>query len=123
MKRLPLKITKNARELRNNMTDVEKLLWYRIRRKQLCGFRFRRQHPIGNYIVDFVCIKLKLIIELDGGQHKEQHRYDAIRDQWLTEQGFAVQRFWNNEVLENIDGVLQTIYQYLPPPQPSPYQK
>jgi len=120
MKRIPSITTKNARYLRKNMTDVEQLLWHRIRRKQLRGYSFRRQHPIGQYIVDFVCIKLKIVIELDGGQHADNKEYDKVRDEWIESQGYKTLRFWNNDVTENMDDVLQTIYKLLPPPQPSP---
>lgn len=121
MQRISSKVTNNARALRKNMTDVEQLLWYKIRSRQLQNFRFRRQHPIGQYIVDFICLETKLIIELDGSQHVEdQKNNDSIRDLWLTQQGFKVLRFWNNDVLSNMDGVLITICQYLPPSQPSP---
>ena len=121
MQRISSKVTNNVRALRKNMTDVEQQLWYKIRSRQLQNFRFRRQHPIGQYIVDFICLEKKLIIELDGSQHAEdQKKYDSIRDLWLTQQGFKVLRFWNNDVLNNMDGVLITICQYLPPSQPSP---
>ncbi len=98
-----------ARKLRQNQTHVEKRLWYWLRRKNVHNVRFRRQAPIGSYIVDFACYEPKLIIELDGGQHALQNSYDKKRDTWLKREGFTVLRFWNNEVIENIDGVLQTI--------------
>jgi len=106
-------IRARARTLRKNPTDVEKLLWRRLRMWQLDGYKFRRQQPLGNYIVDFVCLEEKLIVELDGGQHAEQSDYDAERDGWLREQGFVVLRFWNNEVLDNLEGVTEKIYQSL----------
>jgi len=102
------------------MTDVERVLWLKIKQRQLHGQRFRRQHPIKNYIVDFVCLESKLIIELDGGQHMEQHTYDQRRNQILHEEGFNVLRFWNNDVVENLEGVLAVICEDLPPSQPSP---
>jgi len=102
------------------MTDVEGMLWARIRGRQLQGFRFRRQHPIGRYIVDFICLELQLIIELDGGQHMDQQQYDVRRSQWLQNNGFKIVRFWNNDVTGDIDSVLQAIYLCLPPSQPSP---
>jgi len=120
MQRLSSNTKTNARNLRKNMTDVERLLWSKIRGRQLQGFRFRRQHPIGRYIVDFVCIELKLIIELDGSQHNDQQQYDMKRSQWLQIKGYKTIRFWNNDVVENLEGVLQTIYNNLPPSQPSP---
>ncbi|MEO1889054.1 MAG: DUF559 domain-containing protein, partial [Cycloclasticus sp.] len=81
---------------------------------QLLGYRFRRQHPIKNYIVDFVCLDSKLIIELDGGQHMDQHAYDQQRNQVLNQEGFEVLRFWNNEIIENLNGVLEDICKRLP---------
>lgn len=100
-----------ARELRDNLTDAERKLWTKIRRKQLEGYRFRRQHPIGPFIVDFVCLEAKLVIEVDGGQHAdpEEARRDVGRTQWLRNEGYRVLRFWNNELLQNSAGVLQTI--------------
>ncbi len=106
--RIPPKQTKNARTLRSNMTEGEKKLWYHLRNKQFYGFRFRRQHLIGPYIVDFACLKEKLIIELDGGQHAEDSK-DVYRMSYLESQGFTVQRFWNNDVMENPEGVLEAI--------------
>ena len=100
-----------SRKLRNNLTEAEKYLWYILRAENL-GFKFRRQEPIGNYIVDFVCYPKKLIIEIDGGQHYE-NADDRLRDEWLKSQGFTVLRFWNNEVLENRDGVVLKIMEYL----------
>ncbi|MBI4054420.1 MAG: endonuclease domain-containing protein [Candidatus Doudnabacteria bacterium] len=98
-----------ARQLRNNMTDAEKMLWYFLRFKNLNSYKFRRQQPIGKYVVDFVCFQNKLIIEIDGGQHVENKQQDMIRDRWLEKQGFKVLRFWNNEVLENRDEVVVKI--------------
>ncbi|HWH78357.1 MAG TPA: endonuclease domain-containing protein [Candidatus Binatus sp.] len=102
-----------ARTLRHNATDAEKLLWRRIRSWQLDGLKFRRQQPLGNYIVDFACMAKKVVIELDGGHHAEQSDYDAKRDAWLCEQGFTVLRFWNHDVLENIESVAEKIYQIM----------
>ena len=98
-----------ARNLRKRLTDTERLLWSKIRAKQIDGCKFRRQSPIGKYIVDFVCHEKRLIIELDGGQHSENIEADRQRDKWLGEQGYKILRFWNNEVLTNIDGVLEVI--------------
>jgi very-short-patch-repair endonuclease len=95
-----------ARNLRATPTDAEMRLWSRLRLRQLHGFRFRRQHPIGIYIVDFFCAEAKLIIEVDGGQHADD---SDKRTAWLEGRGYRVVRFWNNEVLSNIDGVLLTI--------------
>ena len=102
-----------ARALRKNPTEVERLLWRHLRLWQLDGHKFRRQQPLGNYIVDFVCLEKRLIVELDGGQHAEQTEYDAQRDAWLREQGFAVLRFWNNDVMQNILGVNEAILKAL----------
>jgi very-short-patch-repair endonuclease len=95
-----------AKELRKRSTDTEELLWKYLRLKQLEGFKFRRQQPIDNYIVDFVCFKKRLVVEVDGGQHLEQKNKDRERDNYLKEQGFRVLRFWNHEVLTNLEGVL-----------------
>jgi very-short-patch-repair endonuclease len=104
------------------MTDAERHLWQWLRQRQLDGLRFRRQMPLGTYIVDFVCLERRLVIELDGGHHQNQRDYDENRDRWLEEQGFVVLRFWNHEVLTNVEGVLMRIQQAAcdPPPQPSP---
>ena len=110
-------MTRNfARNLRKNMTDSEKQLWQFLRQRQVNGYKFRRQAPIGPYIVDFVCYEKRLILELDGGQHQDNVAYDASRDEWLKQQGFIVVRFWNNDVLQNTQGVLETIAGYLSPP-------
>ena len=101
--------TRRARALRNNPTDAEKHLWQKLKSKQLNGYKFRRQFPIGNYIVDFICLKEKLIIELDGGQHLQQVSYDKQRETWLKGQGFRVLRFWNDEILNHVDEVLEKI--------------
>ena len=100
---------KRARGLRTSLTDAERLLWSRLRRGQLDGFRFRRQVPIGPYIADFACLAERLIIEVDGGQHSSRTVEDTAREQWLADRGYRVIRFWNNDVLENIDGVLAEI--------------
>jgi very-short-patch-repair endonuclease len=98
----------HAIELRKESTPAEHKLWAVLRNDQL-GVNFRRQHAIGNYIPDYVCIKKKLIIELDGGQHVEQAEYDAERTKFLEAQGYRVIRFWNNEVINDIDGVIRNI--------------
>ena len=116
-------LTDRARTLRSNMTDAERYLWKHLRQRQIAGYRFRRQMPIGSYIVDFVCLESRLIVEIDGGQRQEQQVYDARRDQWLVEQGFQVLRFWNNEVLNHTEGVLMRIFEVLekiPPPPALP---
>lgn len=115
------KLTAIAKLLRKNSTDVERLLWRYLRAGRFAGHKFRRQQPVGSYVVDFVCFEAKLVIELDGGQHAEQLDYDCRRNRWLADQGFRVLRFWNNEMTENMDGVLQCILLALSPsPQPSP---
>jgi len=95
--------------LRKNSTRAEQKLWRYLRSRSLGGFKFVRQEPIGQYVVDFVCREQRLVIEVDGGQHAESKR-DAVRDQWLVEQGYRVLRFWNNDVLGNIEGVWDTIF-------------
>jgi very-short-patch-repair endonuclease len=105
----------NARHLRKNLTNAEQKLWRHIRSCQLQGYKFRRQAPIGQYIVDFVCLEKKLIIELDGGQHAEQREYDHDRSEWLKSRGYTVIRFWNNEVLNNIGEVMEVIFRMLTP--------
>ena len=109
MQRVASRIKIFSRELRREMTDAEKYLWQRIRMQQL-GVKFRRQHPVGAYILDFACIGAKLVIEVDGGQHNELQTQDNARTLWLESQGWKVLRFWNNEVMQNIDGVLESIY-------------
>ncbi len=104
------RLAQYATELRRNMTDAEYALWYHLRNKLFCGIRFNRQVIIGHYIVDFCSRKLKLVIELDGIQHVEQEQYDLERTKFLTAQGYKVIRFWNDEVLKNIDNVLEAIY-------------
>jgi very-short-patch-repair endonuclease len=94
------------KSMRANQTYAEQKLWYHLRKRNLLNYKFRRQHIIQGYIVDFVCLQHKLIIELDGGQHLEQKRYDDIRTQKLQEHGFRVLRFWNNDVILNMDAVL-----------------
>jgi very-short-patch-repair endonuclease len=99
-----------ARHLRKNLTDAERRLWFHLRHEQLDGSRFRRQAPIGCYIVDFVSFDRNLIVELDGGQHAVQIESDAARTAWLNSQGFRVLRFWNNQVFEELESVLETIW-------------
>ncbi|MFZ3091386.1 MAG: endonuclease domain-containing protein [Nitrospirota bacterium] len=100
---------KMAKTLRKRPTDAEILLWRYLRSKQLEGMKFRRQQPIGRYVVDFVCFEKKIIIEVDGGQHSVETEKDKERDEWFKSQGFKVLRFWNNEVLANTQGVLEVI--------------
>jgi very-short-patch-repair endonuclease len=98
-----------ARNLRNNPTAVERLLWKRLKSSQLEGIKFRRQHAIGDFIVDFVSFEKKVVIELDGGQHAKTIEKDKLRDECLTLNGYKVLRFWDNEVIENMEGVLEVI--------------
>jgi len=111
-----------ARTLRSNLTDAEQFIWRRHRHRQIEDHKFRRQRPVGPYIVDFVCLEVKLIIEVDGGQHSDNKTYDTVRDQWLEEKGYRVLRFWNNEVWSNIAGVMEVIRCAVnePPPVSSP---
>ncbi|MDP2031501.1 MAG: endonuclease domain-containing protein [Thiobacillus sp.] len=98
-----------ARQLRSTQTDTENLLWSRLRAHRLSGLKFRRQQPLGAYIVDFLCADKKLIVELDGGQHQERVEYDQGRDGWLKSEGYTVLRYWNNDVMGNLEGVLEDI--------------
>ena len=104
-----------AQELRYSETRTEKFLWTLLRAKKLNGVKFRRQEPIGVYVVDFVSFEKKLIIEIDGGQHNDDKNkeYDEIRTKWLQSQDFRVIRFWNNDVSANIDGVITKIREAL----------
>jgi very-short-patch-repair endonuclease len=104
-----MNLTNKARSLRKNKTDVEQLVWKYLRNRQLYNYKFRRQFPIEPYIVDFACLELKLIIELDGGQHANRINYDGQRCLFLEQRGFKVIRFWNNDVTENTEGVLEAI--------------
>lgn len=98
-----------AKTLRKRLTDTEQVLWKYLRANQVEGLKFRRQEPIGNYIVDFICYEKRIIIEVDGGQHSVNKEKDNKRDKWFKEQGFKVLRFWDNEVLTNIEGVLEVL--------------
>ena len=100
--------TATARRLRSNSTDAERHLWNRLRSRAIDNCKFVRQEPIGRYVVDFVCRERRLIVEVDGGQHSDSES-DRLRDQWLTEHNYRVLRFWNNDVLKNMDGVLEVI--------------
>jgi very-short-patch-repair endonuclease len=127
---VPSQLLQAARTLRGTMTDAEQLAWYCLRRKQLGGFRFRRQHPIERFVLDFYCSEAKLAIELDGGQHNEPVAKvrDKERTDFLAAYNIEVLRFWNNEVLTNLEAVLQRIYGallnravlYAPPPSHLP---
>ncbi len=100
-----------SRQLRENMTTAEKQLWAKVRMKQLKGYQFYRQKPIGGYIVDFFCPRAKLVIEVDGGQHfsDETAKYDRIKDEYLSSLGLKILRFTNTDVLAHIEGVLESI--------------
>jgi len=98
----------DPRELRKNMTDAERVLWFRLRSRQVEGRKFRRQHPIGRYVVDFVCLERRLIVEVDGSQHMDNPN-DEIRTRWLEREGYKVLRFWDNEVLMETDAVMEVI--------------
>jgi very-short-patch-repair endonuclease len=118
-----LVMTSRARKLRGNLTDAERVLWRELRQHQL-GWRFRRQFPIPPYVADFACIEARLIVEVDGGQHARPGDHDR-RDARLRAQGWRVLRFWNNDILGNRAGVLQTIAEALGParessPHPNP---
>ena len=106
--------TTRARNLRKHSTDAERALWRLLRSHRLQGFKFRRQAPIGGYIVDFVCFEAMLVLEVDGGHHQEQSNSDDERTRWLESGGFRVLRFWNNQVLKEPDAVLETIWRDLP---------
>lgn len=117
-----------ARDLRHSQTDAENLLWPKLRFIRSNGIRFRRQHPVGHYIVDFICLEKRLIIEVDGGQHAENEEQDSKRTKWLEDEGYRVIRFWNNDVLTNMDGVLFRIMETLkievsPSPSLSPLRE
>jgi len=119
------KNTPIARRLRESQTNAERALWLRLRDRRLGGWKFKRQVPIDRFVVDFCCASGKLVIELDGGQHAAQASHDAERTQALSAMGYLVLRFWNNDVLSNIDGVLEDILLTLSkatpvPPHPDP---
>jgi very-short-patch-repair endonuclease len=125
MKKHPSNGTRErATALRREMTEAEKMIWERLRSRQTEGFRFRRQVPLGRFIADFVCHEAKLIVEVDGGQHDSSSEQEARRTCFLESQGYRVLRFWNNEVLENPDGVQTVVAQDLrrchPHPDPPP---
>jgi very-short-patch-repair endonuclease len=110
----------NAKRLRTNQTDAESKFWYKVRVHRLAGYKFKRQYPIGPYIADFVCLEEKLIVELDGGQHATRQKYDRERDAFLMAKGFRVLRIWNNDLLTNSEGVMETVLRELRGVAPSP---
>jgi very-short-patch-repair endonuclease len=123
-------IVKTAKRLHRRQTDAERLLWFRLRDRRLDGWKFRRQFPVDRYVVDFFCADAHLIIELDGGHHAIQSDADAARTKSLETMGYLVLRFWNNDVMHNIQGVLEEIMTALgrsssepPHPDPLPYRE
>lgn len=120
-----MKTIEIARKLRKTQTPLEARLWYYLRSRRFQGFKFRRQYPISNFIVDFCCLRQKLIIELDGGQHNESANQssDIKRDQCLVSMGYQVLRFWNNDLDNNLGGVLEKIFQTLEPSPLTPLPK
>jgi len=121
VKKYKEELKNKAKRLRKKLTETEKYLWNYLRNKQIDRFKFRRQQPIGKYIVDFINFEKKLVIEVDGGQHSIYKKKDVIRDKYLKKEGYKVLRFWDNEVLNNIEGVLEMIINNLSPsPKSSP---
>jgi very-short-patch-repair endonuclease len=114
-----------ARRLRRDQTDAERILWFRLRNRRLNGWKFRRQMSLNGFVVDFCCPDAKLVVEIDGGQHDDQRLKDLRRTRNLETSGYLVLRFWNNQVLQNLDGVLEEILntinqQTIEPPHPNP---
>lgn len=109
-----------ARRLRRDQTEAERRLWARLRARQMCGAKFRRQHPIGPFIADFCCLEHGVVIELDGGQHAVQVKADQRRSAFLARFGYRVLRFWDSEVSENMEGVLEQIMRVLKDPHLCP---
>ena len=118
--KLPEDLRTWAREMRGRMTDAESLLWLLLRNRRIAGAKFRRQHPLGRFILDYYCLEKKLCIELDGGQHGEAASYDERRDQWLQAQGIRVLRFWNNQMLAETEAVMEVIYQAISSTETNP---
>ena len=117
----------SARALRKRMTDAERLLWRHLRNRELDGWKFRRQYPVGSFIVDFICVEKNLVIEFDGGPHAENEEQDIKSSAYLNRMGYRVFRFWNNQVMQETEAVLEAILAILantnqnsPSPQPSP---
>ncbi|WP_428311615.1 endonuclease domain-containing protein [Hydrocarboniphaga sp.] len=101
---------RHAKQLRSSQTDAESAIWFRLRAHRFLGLKFKRQKPVGRYIVDFICSEVGLVVELDGGQHNaSQRERDQRRDGWMRQQGLTVLRFWNDDVLRDIDAVLEVI--------------
>ena len=99
-----------SRKLRRGQTDAEALLWFMLRNRQLVGAKFRRQYPIGPYVADLVSLEHRLVVEADGGQHCEQETRDLVRTHYMNQQGFRVVRFWNNQILQEIENVMEQIH-------------
>jgi very-short-patch-repair endonuclease len=112
------KLTNIARMLRQRSTEAERVLWRKLRARQLEDCKFRRQQQVGSYIVDFINFEKGIIIELDGGQHATNRDRDEEREAWLRGEGFQIIRFWNNDVFQNLEGVLETIRRKLTVPLP-----
>ena len=108
--------TIRARQLRQNSTDAEKHVWYLLRGKRLNGYKFKRQVPVGQYIVDFICMQEKLIIELDGGQHTHAEIYDQNRTRFLNSKGYRVLRYWNHDVFKETETIVSAILEALENP-------
>lgn len=117
-------IRSHAKQLRRTLTQEERRLWYLLRSRRFSRYKFRRQHPVGHYILDFACCEARLAIELDGGQHEERYKYDVQRTVWLNQKGWKIIRFWNNALWQNEEAVLEKIFEalqmLLPSPRPSP---
>ncbi len=110
-RRLDLEIKENARTLRHELSPAEKILWKSLRGRRFAGLKFRRQHPIGAYILDFVCLEIGLGIELDGESHLTREEQDQARDRWLASQGIKMLRFWNTQVFDDNEAVMESIWQ------------
>ena len=123
MQPYPQKQKLNSRRLRREQTDAESKLWARLRGRQLCNAKFHRQHAIDPFITDFCAVERGLVIELDGGQHATQAQADQRRSAYLERSGYRVLRFWDNEVLMNMEAVLERIFQVLNDPHPFPLPK
>jgi adenine-specific DNA-methyltransferase len=122
MPRIAPYLQSSAKRLRRDQTDAELKFWMRLRSRQIKGLKFRRQHSIGPYIVDFCCLEKKIVVEIDGGQHAEQTEEDQRRTNYLSKCGFRVLRYWNHDVLKFTDVVLEDILNSInrPYPHPSP---
>jgi very-short-patch-repair endonuclease len=125
--RISTEARQHTRQLRRGTTETERRLWQHLRGRQMGGFKFRRQHPLGCYVLDFVCLEAGLVVEVDGGQHVDRADSDSARTRWLEQRGFQVLRFWNHEVWQHIEEVKAVIERALllgsqPPSLPSPSQ-